>query len=38
MKSGSATDDIYKPSLWYYQEMSFLQNYECTANSQSTMD
>lgn len=38
MKSGSSTDDIYEPTLWYYGEMDFLQDQECASDSQSTMN
>lgn len=38
MKSGSGTDDIYHPTLWYFNEMSFLQDQETASDSQSSMD
>ncbi|KAL4720622.1 hypothetical protein ACJJTC_015250, partial [Scirpophaga incertulas] len=38
MKSGSGTDDIYQPTLWYFNEMSFLRDQETASDSQSSMD
>ncbi|XP_047543352.1 uncharacterized protein LOC125075687 [Vanessa atalanta] len=38
MKSGSSADDIYQPTLWYYNEMVFLQDQETASDSQSSMD
>lgn len=26
MLSGSGTDDLYVPTLWYYKELEFLQD------------
>ena len=37
MKSGFSTDDIYQPTLWYYNEMSFLQDQESSSDSQSSI-
>ncbi|KAF5274616.1 hypothetical protein FQA39_LY07228 [Lamprigera yunnana] len=38
VKSGSSTDDIYEPTLWYYDEMVFLQDQDSASDSQSNMD
>ncbi|XP_047505781.1 uncharacterized protein LOC125050180 isoform X1 [Pieris napi] len=38
MKSGSGTDDIYQPTLWYFNEMFFLQDQETASDLQSSMD
>ncbi|GBP96151.1 hypothetical protein EVAR_100843_1 [Eumeta japonica] len=38
MKSGSSTDDIYEPTLWYCKEMAFLQNQETSSDSHSNKD
>lgn len=38
MKSGSSADDIYQPTLWYLNEMVFLQDQETPLDSQSSMD
>lgn len=37
MKSGCGTDDIYQPTLWYYNEMAFLQDQESASDSQSSI-
>jgi len=28
MKSGGGTDDVYVPSLWYFDELDFLRDQE----------
>lgn len=38
MKSGSSTDDVYQPTLWYFNEMVFLRDQESASDSQSSMD
>lgn len=38
MKSGSSTDDVYEPTLWYFKEMLFLKDLESASDSQSSMD
>ncbi|XP_072942158.1 uncharacterized protein [Epargyreus clarus] len=35
IESGSSTDDIYEPTLWYFKEMFFLQDQESASDSQS---
>ncbi|XP_072934535.1 uncharacterized protein [Epargyreus clarus] len=37
MKSGSGTDDIYEPTLWYFKDMIFLQDQESASDSQSSI-
>ena len=37
-RSGTGTDDISEPSLWYYEEMSFLIDQELPSHSLSTLD
>ncbi|XP_047517415.1 uncharacterized protein LOC125057666 [Pieris napi] len=37
-KSGSAQDDIYKPSLWYYDQMLFTKDQELPTPSISNID
>ncbi|KAL4091947.1 hypothetical protein QTP88_026546 [Uroleucon formosanum] len=36
-KSGSGTDDIYVPPLWYYNELNFLQDQEVPVDGSSTI-
>lgn len=36
-KSGAGTDDIAEPTLWYFDEMSFLEGLEVPCKSQSSM-
>ncbi|XP_043277901.1 uncharacterized protein [Venturia canescens] len=38
MKSGGSTDLLYKPTLWYFQEMNFLQDQKLPLDSESFMD
>ena len=37
MKSGASMDDVYESTLWYYDEMGFLQDQETPARSTSTI-
>lgn len=37
-RSGSGTDDIYNPHLWYFQYLSFLTDQETARTSISSMD
>lgn len=37
-KSGSGEDDIYKPSLWYFDKLEFLSDPEKVRSSRSTID
>lgn len=37
MKSGSSTGDIYRPTLWYYSEMCFLQDQKFGSDPLSSM-
>lgn len=36
-KSGAATDDVYNPSLWYYQDLYFLLDVEAQRPSVSNI-
>lgn len=36
-KSGAGTDDLYTPTLWYFDAMMFLRSQETTAPSSSTI-
>ena len=36
--SGTSTDDIYKPTLWYYEKLLFLKDQEIPARSRSTIE
>lgn len=38
IRSGAGTDDIYKPNLWYYNELDFLRDQEGQTQGTSTMD
>lgn len=38
IRSGAGTDDIYKPNLWYYNELDFLRDQEGQTQGISTMD
>uniref|UniRef100_A0A2S2R1S6 MADF domain-containing protein n=1 Tax=Sipha flava TaxID=143950 RepID=A0A2S2R1S6_9HEMI len=37
-KSGTGTDDIYKPSLWYYEKLLFLDPYVTPRKSRNSME
>jgi len=37
-KSGASTDDIYLPSVWYFEELEFLRDHEIQISGTSTMD
>ena len=37
-KSGAGTEEIYEPTLWYFDEMRFLIDQETPAESLNTMD
>ena len=37
-KSGAGTDDIYLPSVWYFEELEFLRDHEIQISGTSTMD
>lgn len=37
-KSGAGTDDIYLPSVWYFDEFEFLRDHEMQMSGTSTMD
>ena len=36
-KSGAGADDVYEPSLWYFDALIFLRDQETPAQSQSTI-
>ena len=38
MKSGAGVDDIYTPSLWYFNDLSFLRDQEVQQPGVSSMD
>lgn len=38
IKSGGGTDDVYVPSLWYFDELDFLRDQETQIQGTSTMD
>ena len=38
MKSGSGLDDIYTPSLWYFDDLSFLRDQGVQQSRVSSMD
>ena len=38
MKSGGGTDEVYVPSLWYFDELDFLRNLETQIQGISTTD
>lgn len=38
LKSGAGADDVYKPSLWYFEHLHFLNDAEPARISRSTMD
>ena len=37
-KSGAGTEEIYEPTLWYFDDMRFLIDQETHAESLNTMD
>jgi len=37
-KSGASTDDIYLPSVWYFEELEFLGDHDIQISGTSTMD
>ena len=37
-KSGAGTDDIYLPSVWYFDELEFLRDHEMQISGTLTMD
>lgn len=37
-KSGGGTDDVYLPTLWYFEEIDFLRDQETQIKGTSTMD
>ncbi|XP_064104319.1 uncharacterized protein LOC135214179 [Macrobrachium nipponense] len=37
-KSGAATDDVYRPSLWYYDQLLFLRDQETPRTSSSDIE
>lgn len=37
-KSGAGTDDVYKPSIWYYNSLSFLHDQESMVEGLNTFD
>jgi len=37
-KSGAGTDDIYEPSLWYFNEIDFLRDHKTQIQGTSTLD
>ncbi|KAE9543690.1 hypothetical protein AGLY_002086 [Aphis glycines] len=37
-KSGAGTDDIYLPSVWYFEELEFLRDHEIQISGTSTME
>ncbi|KAK7078207.1 hypothetical protein SK128_027009, partial [Halocaridina rubra] len=38
VKSGAGLDDIYKPSLWYFDELAFLRDKELQQDGVSSLD
>lgn len=36
-KSGAGTDQVYEPTLWYFNALSFLNDQEVPAKSRSTL-
>ncbi|KAK7073980.1 hypothetical protein SK128_023216, partial [Halocaridina rubra] len=38
VKSGARLDDIYKPSLWYFDELTFLRDQELQQDGVSSFD
>ncbi|KAK7078091.1 hypothetical protein SK128_022192, partial [Halocaridina rubra] len=38
VESGSGLDDIYKPSLWYFDELAFLRDQELQQDGVSSLD
>lgn len=38
IRSGVGTNDIYKPNLWYFNELDFLRDQEGQTQGTSTMD
>ncbi|XP_046473765.2 uncharacterized protein [Neodiprion pinetum] len=38
LKSGTGTDDIYKPSLWYYEKLLFLDSYVIPRRNRTSLD
>lgn len=37
-KSGAGVDDIYESSLWYFENLKFLENQECSLEGRCSMD
>ncbi|XP_022181454.1 uncharacterized protein LOC111041489 [Myzus persicae] len=37
-KSGAGIDDVYLPSVWYFNELEFLRDHEVQISGTSTMD
>ena len=37
IKSGSSTDDVYKPALWYFSQMDFLKDQDIPRSSVSNL-
>ncbi|XP_058978914.1 uncharacterized protein LOC131802593 [Musca domestica] len=37
-KSGAGTDDVYKPSIWYFDQLNFLQDQETSVDGINTFD
>ncbi|XP_063889616.1 uncharacterized protein LOC135116204 [Scylla paramamosain] len=38
VKSGAGSDDVYKPSLWYFDELAFLRDQELQQEGVSSLD
>lgn len=38
IEDGYVGDDVYKPSLWYYDELKFLEEEDCDANKHNSAD
>lgn len=38
MKSGAGSEEVYKPSLWYYDLLHFLYDQDSARSARSTMD
>lgn len=38
LKSGASSDDVYRPKLWYYDMMSFLNDQDTPRGSTSNLD
>lgn len=37
-KSGAGVEDIYVPSVWYFEDLDFLRDHEIQIRGTSTMD